>query len=82
MLRKSNERDLRDLSDFLNRWNSMTMIEKENYVIKHETEIESSRFWEDLTDDEGDGEYYPGQKEYLAEYFEIKSTMKKVGRLN
>ncbi|MCH5326359.1 MAG: hypothetical protein J1E29_04045 [Duncaniella sp.] len=32
--RKSKERDLRDLSYFLNRWSSMTMIEKENYVIQ------------------------------------------------
>lgn len=54
MWSKSKERDLRDLLDFLNRWNSMIMIEKENYVIQHETEIESSRFWEDLTDDEGE----------------------------
>lgn len=76
---RTKEHDERVLLEFLNRWNRMSEIEKENYVITQEMEIASSRFWEDFTDDNRD--YYPGQKEYLEEYENIRRKLKKENRI-
>ena len=79
--RRTKEHDEHVLSEFLNRWNRMSEIEKENYVITQEKEIASSRFWEDFTDDNDNVEYYPGQKEYLEEYENIRHKLKKENRI-
>lgn len=79
--RELKERDESELYDFLNRWNNMKMIEKENYVIQYEKEIEPCPFQEDQTDDEGGGKYYAGQKEYFAEYDNILRKLKSENRI-
>lgn len=81
---KAKENDRRELAELLKLWDSMSMKERELYVIEQEM-LECTGIWEDfIPDDENSGNdsgYTEEQRKFQEEYAAVRICLKEQGRL-